>query len=37
MATGASPELIVRDSFANGFVFAPAASARVSSQPLTRQ
>jgi hypothetical protein len=37
MASGASPELVVRDTFANGLVFAPAASARVSSQPLTRQ
>jgi hypothetical protein len=32
MASGTSPELVVRDSFAGGFVFAPAASPRVSSQ-----
>jgi hypothetical protein len=36
MASGAAPELVVRDSFVNGFVFAPA-SPRVSSQTSPRK
>lgn len=32
MASGATPELVVRDSFPVGLVFAPVASSRISSQ-----
>jgi hypothetical protein len=37
MASGDAPELVVRDTFAGGVVFAPVASPRVSSQHPVRQ
>jgi len=37
MASGDAPELVVRDTFAGGVVFAPVASPRISSQPTARR
>jgi len=37
MTLGDAPALVVRDRFTNGLVFAPAASARVSSQQFEHQ
>jgi hypothetical protein len=37
MAAGCSPELVVRDRFANGLVFAPVAPPQVSIQQPVHQ